>query len=551
MAKKKKKSSVTKYVIGAAAIAIVGFGAYSVLGNKSTSKTDDKGQVLNWTLPVDITTVDISKNTDMYSSTIIGNTGSNLLRMDKDGKPVPDLAEKISNSKDGLTYEVTLKDGLKWSDGSDLTAEDFVYSWQRLVNPKTASEYAYLASGVKNADAITEGKAKVDELGVKADGNKITFTLEHPMPQFEYLLTFTNFMPQSKKFVEKEGDKYGTNSDTQIYSGPYKFEGWNGTNGTFKIVKNEKYWDAKNVKVSEVNFEVIKQPENAVQLFKQGKLDYAPIATPDLYNANKENESATYIAEARTNYVQYLQNGKNKALANKKIREALNLATNRDELVNQVTSGVAKAATGLAPTELAKTESGKDLSEYVKQPYTYDAKKAKELWTEGLKEIGESSVTLTFTADADRPETKSSVEYLVGAWENVLPGLKVEQKFVPFKQRLQDQQNQNFELVMSGWGGDYPEGSTFYGMFPTGAPYNNGQFSNKTYDDVYKAATTKDALDGAAKDDDYKNAEKALYDESNINPLFWKGSYALVNKDVKGVIYATTGLNVDFKDAEK
>ena len=117
MAKKKKKSSVTKYAIGAAAIAVVGFGVYSVLGNKSTSKTTEKGQVLNWTLPVDITTVDISKNTDMYSSTIIGNTGSNLLRMDKDGKPVPDLAEKISNSKDGLTYEVTLKDGLKWSDG--------------------------------------------------------------------------------------------------------------------------------------------------------------------------------------------------------------------------------------------------------------------------------------------------------------------------------------------------------------------------------------------------------------------------------------------------
>lgn len=549
MAKKKKKNSTTKYVVGAAAVAVVAFGAYSVLSNGNKKSDSKESQAIRWTFPTDISTLDISKNTDTYSGIIIGNTGSNLLRIDADGKVVPELAKEITHSKDGLSYEVTLRDGLKWSDGSDLTAEDFVYTWQRIVDPKTASEYSYLASGVKNADDILAGKGKVEDLGVKADGNKITFTLERPVPQFEYLLTFTNFMPQSKKFVEKEGDKYGTTSDKQLYSGPYKFEGWNGTNGSFKLVKNENYWDKDSVKAPEIDFEVVKQPENAVQMYKQNKLDFAPIGTPDLYNANKNEKGVKYVAEATTAYIQYLQNGKNKALSNTKIRQALNLTTNRKELVDQVTAGVSKPATGLVPAELAKTSDGKDLAEFVKQPYTYNVDDAKKLWDEGLKEIGESSVKLTITADADSPAAKTTVEYLSGAWENALPGLKIEQKFVPFKQRLQDSTNHNFDMVISLWGGDYPEGSTFYSLFPTGAPYNNGEFSNKAYDESFKLATTKDALNDDARNNDYKDIEKALYDEANINPLYWRGRYALENPEVKDVIYASTGLNTDFKYA--
>ena len=123
-----------------------------------------------------------------------------------------------------MTYTATFRDGLKWSDGSDLTADDFVYTWQRMLDPKTASEYAYLAveSHLENADKINTGEiSDLTQLGVKADGNKITFKLTGPCPQFKYYLAFSNFMPQEKAFVEKEGDKYATTSKGQIYSGPY------------------------------------------------------------------------------------------------------------------------------------------------------------------------------------------------------------------------------------------------------------------------------------------------------------------------------------------
>ena len=493
--------------------------------------------------------MDISKNTDTYSGTIIGNTGANLLRVNAKGKAVPELAKSVKVSKDGLTYTATLRSGLKWSDGSSLTAKDFVYSWQRIVDPKTASQYSYLASGVKNADAITAGKAKVSTLGVSAKGNVITFKLERPMPQFNYLLTFANFMPQKQSFVEKQGKKYGTTSAKQLYSGPYKFEGWNGTNNSFKLVKNDNYWDAKSVKTKEIDYSVVKKPETAVQLYKQGKLDRASISTPELYAANKSNKDKVKVPEATTAYIEYNQTGKNKFLANTKIRQALNLATNRKELVDQVTSGISTPATGLAPQGLAKTASGEDLAKYAAPGYKYDAKAAAKLFAEGLKEVGETKMTLTITSDADSSAAKTTLDYLQGSLQKALPGLKVEEKFVPFKQRLSDSQTQNFEAVVSLWGGDYPEGSTFYDLFKNGASYNNGQFKNSAYTAAVNKAETTDALNDAARDSDYKTAEAALYKDANFNPLYFRAGYSLARPSVKGIITNTTGLNIDFKYA--
>lgn len=535
-----------KWAIGAAVVVVVGGGtrAAGLWGGSNESSS-----ALKFSFPTEIQTLDISKNTDTYSGTIIGNTGANLLRVNAKGKAVPELAKSVKVSKDGLTYTATLRSGLKWSDGSSLTAKDFVYSWQRIVDPKTASQYSYLASGVKNADAITAGKAKVSTLGVSAKGNVITFKLERPMPQFNYLLTFANFMPQKQSFVEKQGKKYGTTSAKQLYSGPYKFEGWNGTNNSFKLVKNDNYWDAKSVKTKEIDYSVVKKPETAVQLYKQGKLDRASISTPELYAANKSNKDKVKVPEATTAYIEYNQTGKNKFLANTKIRQALNLATNRKELVDQVTSGISTPATGLTPQGLAKTASGEDLAKYVAPGYKYDAKAAAKLFAEGLKEVGETKMTLTITSDADSSTAKTTLDYLQGSLQKALPGLKVEEKFVPFKQRLSDAQNQNFDAIVSLWGGDYPEGSTFYDLFKDGASYNDGQFKNTTYTTAVNKAETTDALNDAARDSDYKTAEAALYKEANFNPLYFRAGYSLARPSVKGIITNTTGLNIDFKYA--
>ncbi len=538
-----------------AGLVLVTVSTLAACGNtNSASKSGDKNTI-NWYTPTEIITLDISKNTDRYSAMAIGNSGSSLLRVGKDGKLVPDLATKVDISKDGKTYTATLRDDLKWSDGSKMTADDFVYTWQRMVDPKTASEYAYLTTDahLQNADKIIAGEEKdLTKLGVKAEGNKIIFTLDTPAPQFESLLSFSNFMPQQKKFVEKAGKEYGTSSEKQLYSGPYVVKDWNGTSGSFKLIKNKYYWDAKNVKTKTVKVQAIKKPDTAVQMYKQGQLYFANISgTSAIYNANKNNKDNIKIPEARADYLAYNETGSVKALTNQKIRQALNLATDREGLVKAAADTGSKAASSLAPTGLEKLTNGKDLGEYTAQPYTYDKEKAAKLFKEGLAELGTEKLTLTMLADSDNPMKKAAVDYIKESWEKNLPGLTLEEKFVTFKQRLKDTSEQNFEIAFVSWGGDYPEGSTFYGLFTSNSDYNYGKIKSPEYDAAYESALTTNALDKDAAADDYKAAEKALYEGAHYSPLYYLANEGLQNPNIKGLVRNSTGLDVDFTHAYK
>ncbi|WP_286783209.1 peptide ABC transporter substrate-binding protein [Streptococcus sp. UBA4344] len=545
------KSTWKRVGLGAVSLASVALLAACGGGSKSATNKDE----INWYTPTEILSLDISKNTDQYSALAIGNSSSNLLRVDKNGNPKPDLAKSVEVSEDGLTYTATLRDGLKWSDGSALTADDFVYTWQRMVDPETASEYSYLAveSHLENADKINSGEiTDLNQLGVKADGNKVTFTLTSPCPQFKYYLAFSNFMPQKKAFVEKEGDKYATTSKNQLYSGPYTIKGWNGSDGSFTLVKNKYYWDAKHVKTKKVNLQAIKKADTAVQMYKNGELDTANIsATSSIYKANKANKDAVAVSEARMSYIVYNETGSVAPLANEKIRQALNLATDRKGIVEAAIDTGSKPATALVTPGLAKLTDGTDLSKYVEPGYKYDEKEAAKLFKEGLSELGTNSVKLTVTADSDDAVTKAAVDYIKQSWEEALPGLKIEEKFVTFKQRLEDTKNQNFEVALVAWGGDYPEGSTFYGLFSSNSAYNYGKVSSPEFDAAYNKALTTDALDTDAAAEDYKAAEKALYDGAHYNPIYFRSTKWLQNPDIKGLVRNSTGLTVDFTYAHK
>ena len=545
------KSTWKRVGLGAVSLASVALLAACGGDNKSAANKDE----INWYTPTEILSLDISKHTDQYSALAIGNSSSNLLRVDKKGEPKPDLAKSVEVSEDGLTYTATLRDDLKWSDGSALTAEDFVYTWQRMVDPKTASEYSYLAveSHLENADKINSGElSDLNQLGVKADGNKVIFTLTSPCPQFKYYLAFSNFMPQKKAFVEKEDDKYATTSKDQIYSGPYTVKGWNGSDGTFKLVKNKYYWDAKNVKTAKVNLQAIKKADTAVQMYKNGELDTANIsATSSIYKANKGNKDAVPVPEARMTYIVYNETGSVVPLTNEKIRQALNLATDRKGVVEAAIDTGSKPATALATPGLAKLTDGTDLSKYVEPGYKYDEKAAAKLFKEGLAELGTDSVKLAVTADSDDAVTKAAVDYIKQSWEEALPGLKIEEKFVTFKQRLEDTKNQNFEAALVSWGGDYPEGSTFYGLFSSTSAYNYGKVSSDEFDAAYNKALTEDALNTDAAAEDYKTAEKVLYEGAHYNPIFFRSTKWLQNPSLKGLVRNSTGLTVDFSHAYK
>ena len=535
------------------AVALSSLILLAACGKSSTNHAANRA--INYSLSDDILTLDSSLAADANSINTLLNVEAGLVRFDKNAQVTNDLAKSITISKDGLTYTVELKPNLKWSNGDKLTAQDFVYGWQRTIDPKTGSEYAQALYPVKNAEAINLGKLPLSDLGIKADGDsKLTITLAQPTPYFEKLMTEQAFYPLNQKFVEKYGKSYGTTSDKTLYDGPYKFaagnKGWTGTNKDFSLVKNPEFYDAKAVKSDGVNDQVITNTTTAAQLFKQGKLDVATLDTPELVKANQSNKAFKILPAPRIDELEFNQSGKVKALTNEKIREAINLATNRQELLTTAAPyfTIAKTAT---PSGLDQAPNGEDFAKYAAQNYTFDAKKAAQLFKAGLKEEGLSNLTLNLEGDSDDAFHKAAVDYLKGSLQSTLPDLMINEVLVPKAQREKDAQNGNFQIILSSWGADYNEPSDFLTNFTTNSPMNDGKFSNPAFDKAMQAATsTPDITQPTKLYADYKAAENALYSASNIDPLDTEAKPILINPDLTGVSEVNSGMIYDLRNAE-
>ncbi|VDG24698.1 peptide ABC transporter substrate-binding protein [Lactobacillus sp.] [Lactiplantibacillus mudanjiangensis] len=409
-----------------------------------------------------------------------------------------------------------------------------------------------LYSGIKNADAIVNGKKAVSTLGIKAEGNyKLVVTLDHPISYFKKLMGFVNFFPQNEKTVKKYGSKYGTTSTAMVYNGPYKMSGWTGTNLTWKLTKNKDYWDAKNVKMQTINFQVVKDNSTGLNLFNSNKLDDAILSGTQV-KSYKTNKNFVLRKVASTFYVEYNRKASNstvaKAFKNAKIREAMSLAINRKQFVNDVLADGSTVSKGYVSSDLAKSPiNGKDFADdaYVKNSVTYDMTKAKKLYKEGLKEIGAKSLNIKLLSD-DTDGAKKTTEYIQGQWQK-LGNLKVTNQNVPFKTRLQRSQNGNFDTVISAWSADFTDPISFLSLFTSDNSYNNGRYNSSTFDNYIKAAEGKDANDTKARWTDMVNAEKTLMKDTGVAPIYQQTEAHLVRTNLKGIIYNTAGVQYNYK----
>lgn len=252
----KIKSIISTAVIASAALILAACGTHS---NSSPSAENDNILHLSTTSTLD--TLDISKATG-YGQT--GNVFESFYRLGENGKPIAGLAKSGKVSKDGLTWTFKLRKA-KWSNGQPITAKDFVYSWQRSLNPKTESSYAYLFGDVKNANAVMTGKMNPNALDIKAPNDStVVVKLDRPLAYFKVLMAYPLFGPQNKSVAEKYGKRYGTKARYQVYSGPFSVKGWNGTNDTWSFVKNKNYWDKDKVKLDKINYQVVKSSNTGI-----------------------------------------------------------------------------------------------------------------------------------------------------------------------------------------------------------------------------------------------------------------------------------------------
>lgn len=525
-----------------------------ILGSTVAPLTADaaKYKTINWTEGADLGTMDPSKSTAAVDFDALQATGDGLYRNDKSGKPALALAESVEKSEDGLSLTFKLRSGLQWANGDALTAHDFVYGWQRTNDPKTASQYAYLFSGIKNADAIQSGEnTDLSSLGVTAvDDTTLEVQLEKPMPQLESVLTMAPFYPQNQKFVEKVGKKYGTAAKYTLASGPYILKDWTGSNNKYSLVKNSKYYDAAVVKTPKVVVQTIKDQNTGYNLYKSGKVDFTNLS-PDQVKASKKNKAYKVIPQASTFYMEFNQK-KVKALANEKIRQAISYSIDRKTLSDKILTGTATPATTFTSTKLAvDPNTNEDFAKAaeVKGAIAYDKTKAKKLFKEGMKEAGVKKLTLQMVTD-DTDGAKRTAQFLQSQMEK-LDGLKIDIKTVPFKQRLALSQEKKFDLVITAWGADYGDPSTFLDLYTTDSSFNNGSWDNAQYNELMQAAKTTDVNDDKKRYDDYKQAEQIIDKEVGVAPLYYRSYATLFRTSVKGVVMNPAGAPYDWKWAYK
>ena len=519
--------------------------------NSKDSKLADE-QVLNLVEIAELPTGDTALATDTVSFTVFNQINEGLYRLDKDSQPIPALAsEEATISDDGLEYSFKLQKDAKWSNGDPVTAQDFVYAWQRIVDPDTAAPYSYLFDGIKNAAAIMDGDGDKETLGVEAVGDdEFKVTMEKPVPYFISLMAFPTFFPQNQEFVEEQASKYGTSAETMIFNGPFTFSEWDGTNLNRSYDKNEDYWDAENVFLDKINVEVIKETSTALNLYDSDQLDRVNL-TGEFAKQFQDDEEYVIETEARSSYLQFNQekNGEKTPLANESLRKALATSFDQDLLADEILANGSQVLGGLVPADLASNaNTQKDFRKESGDYLTYDKEAALENWKKAKTELGVDSVELELLGDDDESNKKIAA-YMKDQIETSLPGVKIKVKNVPFKVRLELQTKQNYDFALGGWGADFADPVNFIDLLTTESPYNRSSYSNAEFDKLVELSKGENATDVDARWKNLLDAEKILLDEAGVAPLFQRAAATLQKTYVKDIYNHQVGAKYTYKNA--
>lgn len=513
-------------------------------GQQKSSQSQSK-QVLNWTESAQISTQDPSLTTDSTSFQALLNTQEGLYRLDKKQKPQLALAKSAKLTDGGKTYTFVLRDA-KWSNGRAITANDFVYSYRRTLNPKTKSSMAFYLYQIVNAEAINAGKKPVSSLGVKAlSNNKLQIKLVRPVSYFKLLLAFPLFFPENQQFIEKVGSKYGTAAKYTISSGPFKLTKWTGSNKQFTLVKNQNYWDKKNVKLDKVNETISETSSTAYNLYQAGKLDETYL-TGEQVKANK-GKSTFYDRPASAIQRLELNRKKVKAFNNFNIRRALSLAIDRESLAKVLSDG-SVAAKGFVPSGMGNNPTTGEAfykEAYVKEAVSYNLKEAKKYLAKGYKELGIKSLNLNLTV-SDTDSAKQVGEFLQSKLGE-LPGVKITVTTLPYTTLISRQSAGNYQLTIKNWQAILGDPINFLDVFEKDSSYNTSGFASSKYDQLLNEAENVYGNKPVQRWKRLVAAEKLLMNEQGTIPLIQTAKPQLVQSYVKNVSYNPLGIPYDFK----
>ena len=512
----------------------------------------DEGFNLNLCIASEPQTIDPALNSAVDGAIMCNHMFEGLAKWVNDGEgnavTAPGQAEsweKTENEDGTVTYTVKLRDGIKWSDGKDVTAGDFEYAWKRLVDPATAADYSYMLDCVVNANEIIAGEKDASELAVKAvDDKTFEVTLVNDLPYFEELCAFPAMMPVRQDVIEEAGDNWTFDVSTYISNGAYKMKEWTH-NSQIVVEKNENYYDYEKLGPETITFKLMDNQNAMLSGFNSGELDFIE-DVPQAEIANLIASGDMKIVDYIGTYYVCFQTQK-APFDDPKVRKAFSLAIDRTYIVNQVTQSGQVEAGGFVPAGVYDAEGatgddfrtvGGDYYKPTDADYEANCEEARALLAEAGYENGEGFPVVEYlynTSDAH----KAVAEALQYMWEEEL-GVKVTLNNQEWAAFLQTRKDGDYSIARNGWIADYNDPISFLDMWMTGGGNNDAQYSNEEYDSLIKEAkTTTDVKERMELL--HKAEDKIIGEDNALAPLYFYTQKYMLADGIEGMYYCPLG----------
>ena len=499
-----------------------------------------EGNVLRYVMSGEPETLDPNMNNYASSSNVLLNLFTGLYQYSADGSGVePACAESYTVSDDGLTYTFKLKEGLKWSDGSPLTAADFEYSWKRELKQETASTAAWQLYYIKNGEAYNNGQCEADEVGVKAiDDTTLEVVLNNPTPYFVNLTAANNFAPVKKEAVEG-AEVWTKSAETYVCNGPFMMGEIKPQEG-YTLVKNPNYVFADTVALDGVEMIFIEQAEAALSAYNAGDVDAmsgGSIETQAMtqYDGSEELHSYDLIG---TSYYDF---NCEKEYMTKEVRKALSMAITRDTINQVAVPSKPKSAYAFVPYGIPYADETDDFRTKVgNNLVTEDVEAAKQLLADAGYPNGEGLPTLQLII-TNTKENKDKAQILLALWKENL-GVNVD--IVTFESKVYWDEHAagNFDIAIDGWTGDYPDPNTNLSIFNKSRMEKECRWRSEEalrYNDLLEEAAT--LADNNKRMELFVEMEQILMDEMPVMPVYFRNTMALVKPYVKGFTCDNSG----------
>ena len=493
-------------------------------------------------------TLDPALNSAVDGGNMLITLFETLLIIDQDNKVQPGQAEKYEVSPDGLTWTFTMRDGLKWSDGTDLNAKDFEYTFKRIADTNVAAPYAETVIGMIEGYKDAIDSKNPEKLNVKAseDGKTLTIKLAYPCSYFDKIVAFGTMSPVQKATVEKNGDSWATKPETYVCNGPYTITEWTPSE---KIVckKNENYkggWDSSKIVNDKLTFLLLEDSSASYTAYTGGTAQLIKdVPTEEIPTLKKDKKDEFNVDPILGTY--YLSMNLNKApFNNKNVRKALSLAIDREYVANTVMQGTYTPAYNYVGTGVDDVDTGKFLENskaanggktYISEDYKANLEEAKKALAEAGYPEGKGFPTITYSTN-DAGYHKAVAEYLQQVYKDL--GITMNIDIVDWSSFTPKRRAGEYEMARNGWVMDYNDASNMIELFVSSNGNNDGKYNNPAFD---KAMNDSKVADKTAHFAALHEAEKIVSEDYGFIPVAYYNDFWLQSTSLKGTWHSPYG----------